>query len=156
MYFSIGGHPAFNCPLFKGEAFEDYDIVFSEKENVGTHIITEEGLVSDKMAPFLSESSTIPLDYDIFRKYQTLVFSKMKSSTVTLRSHKTGLGVTVDFSGFSYFGIWTPPDAPFICLEPWQGVDDSPVAVGDLRDKTGTVRLAAGEEYTCGFTISIN
>jgi len=154
MYFSIGGHPAFNCPIFQDETFEDYEIVFNENETAGTHIITEEGLVSDEMVPFFNNSNQIPLNHELFRKYQTLVFSNLKSTSVTLRSRKTGAGVTLDFTGFPYFGVWQPPGASFVCLEPWQGVDDSPVSAGNLRDKTGIVRLASKSEHTCGFTIT--
>src|SRR5690606_5678051 len=32
MYFSLGGHPAFKCPLFSDENYEDYCIKFNEKE----------------------------------------------------------------------------------------------------------------------------
>ena len=154
MYFSIGGHPAFNCPLFEGETLEDYEIIFNEKETAGTHIITE-GLVSDQLAPFLNESNLITLSNDLFSKYQTIVLSNLKSTIVTLRSRNNGKGVTMDFSGFPYFGIWAPPGAPFVCLEPWQGVDDSPVAEGNLREKTGTIRLPSGAEHSCSFTISL-
>src|SRR5699024_1105120 len=35
IYFSIGGHPAFMCPLLDGEKFEDYYFQFNQKENVG-------------------------------------------------------------------------------------------------------------------------
>jgi galactose mutarotase-like enzyme len=154
MYFSIGGHPAFNCPLFSGETFEDYEIIFDKKETAGTHIITE-GLVSDQLAPFFDESNLITLNHDLFNKYQTIVLSNLKSTIVTLRSRNSGKGVTMDFSGFPYFGIWAPPGAPFVCLEPWQGVDDSPVTEGNLREKTGTIKLPPEAEHTCNFTISL-
>ena len=32
MPFCIGGHPGFNIPIQSDEVFEDYDIVFEEKE----------------------------------------------------------------------------------------------------------------------------
>jgi len=162
MYFSIGGHPAFNCPLIQsesedgvlGETLEDYEIVFSENETAGTHIITKEGLASNEMAPFFDNSSQIPLSHELFDKYQTLVFSNLKSRVVTLRSRRTGAGVTMDFTGFPYFGIWQPPGAPFVCLEPWQGIDDLPVSTGNLAEKTGIIRLAPESEHTCSFTLT--
>lgn len=153
MYFSIGGHPAFNCPLFHGETFEDYEIVFNENETAGTHII-EEGLVLDKTVPFFNHSNQISLNHALFRKYQTLVFSNLKSTSVALRSRKTGTGVTLDFAGFPYFGIWQPPGAPFVCLEPWQGIDDSSVSTENLCDKKGIMKLDSKSEQTCGFTIT--
>ena len=45
IYFSIGGHPAFMCPLFKDEKFEDYYFEFNKKENTsikkGLQIFTD-------------------------------------------------------------------------------------------------------------------
>jgi len=158
MNFAIGGHPAFNCPLFEGEAFEDYEIIFNKKETIGTNIIDldDGGSVSDALEPFLVDSDRFTLDYGLMRKYETLVFSSLKSNVATLRSRKTGAGVTVDFSGFEYFGVWTPPGAPFICLEPWQGIDAKPFVKGQLRDKTGYVELAPNSEHSCCFTITPN
>ena len=154
MYFSIGGHPAFNCPLFADETFEDYEIIFNEKETAGTHIVTEEGLVLDDTASFFDESNVIPLNYDLFRKYETLIFSNLKSTKAVLRSRKTGTEVAMDFSGFPYYGIWTPPGAPFICLEPWCGVNDSPTTTGNLHEKTGIIKLPVKSEHSCEFVVS--
>jgi len=154
MFFSIGGHPAFNCPLDRGGVFEDYEIIFNEKETAGNHIINEDGLVSDDAAPFFNDDNKIPLEYGLFDKYQTLVFSSLKSTTATLRSRRTGAGVVMDFAGFPYFAVWTIPGAPYVCLEPWCGVDDSPASTGVLSDKTGIIKLSADSEHNCGFTIT--
>jgi len=158
MYFSIGGHPAFNCPLIQGETrienLEDYEIVFNENETAGIHLITNEGLTTDETTPFFNNSNQIPLNKELFEKYQTLVFSNLKSTAATLRSRRTGAGVTLGFSGFPYFGIWQPPGAPFVCLEPWQGIDDSPASTGNLRDKKGIMSLASKAEHSCVFTLT--
>ena len=34
MPFQIGGHPGFHCPLYKEESYEDYELVFEQKENL--------------------------------------------------------------------------------------------------------------------------
>ena len=154
MYFSIGGHPALNCPLFPGEIFEDYKIVFNENETTGTHIITKDGLRLDETIPFFNNSSQILLSHELFQKYQTLVFSNLKSTSATLKSCKTGAGVTLEFTGFPYFAVWQPPGAPFVCFEPWQGIEDSPDSGENLCDKKGIIRLASGSEHTCGYSIT--
>ena len=154
MYFSIGGHPAFNCPLLHEENFEDYELVFNENETIGTHIVTEEGFVLDEMVPIFNDSNRISLGHELFQKYQTLVFSNLKSTEVSIKSRKTGAGVTMDFTGFPYFGVWQPPGAPFVCLEPWQGIEDSPNSSENLCNKKGIIRLGSKSEYQCGFTIT--
>ena len=154
MFFSVGGHPALNCPLDPGEAFEDYEIVFDKKETAGVHVIDENGLVSRCTAPFLNKSNKIPLDYALFAKHGTLVFSDLKSTAATLRSRKTGAGIKMNFAGFPYFAVWTKPGAPFVCLEPWCGVDDAPESTGKLSDKTGIVKLSGDSDYTRAFSIA--
>ena len=32
MPFFVGGHPAFRCPLFEGEDYTDYKLVFEKPE----------------------------------------------------------------------------------------------------------------------------
>jgi len=154
MFFSIGGHPAFNCPLFPDEYFDDYEIVFNLLESAGNHIVDQDGFVSDETTPFFNNSDTLSLNYDLFQKHETLVFSGLNSSVATLRSRKTGAGIIMDFSDFPIFAIWTKPGAPFICMEPCQGINDAPEFTGDLCDKRGIVKLAPGADYNRGYSIS--
>jgi len=154
MFFSFGGHPAFNCPLIPDESFEDYEIVFDCPETVGTQIVDGDGLVSDEAEPFLNNTNTISLNHDLFTRYQTLVFTGLKSNTATMRSRKTGAGVVMDFSGFPIFSVWTKPGAPFLCLEPCQGINDAPDFTGDLCDKKEIVKLAAAQSFESSYSIT--
>ena len=154
MFFSIGGHPAFRCPLDQDEKFKEYEILLNKKETAGNHIISESGFVLDDTAQFFNNTNQIPLNYELFNRFETVVFSNLKSTKATLRSYKTGAGAEMDFTGFPYFAIWTKPGAPFVCLEPWCGVDDSPKSSGVLREKTGIIKLSSKSNYTCGFSIT--
>ena len=155
IFFSMGGHQAFNCPLISGEAFEDYEIVLNEKEIQGTRLLDQDGMITSKTRPFFNDSNTIALDYEHYRKLGTLIFKNLNSNTATLRSKKSEVGVTMDFTGAQYFAVWTKPNAPFICLEPWQGVCDSSFYNGNFRGKTGTVQLAPNATHTCEFSITL-
>ena len=59
MYFSIGGHPAFNCPLKEGEKQEDYQLVFDTEGPLTSSILNEEGalLSTDKSLKSFREMS---------------------------------------------------------------------------------------------------
>lgn len=123
MPFAVGGHPAFNVPLFEGEAFEDYEIVFSEAENADCPSVNlQTGLISfQKRNPMLENASVIPLKHSLFDS-DALVFDNLKSRCVKVCSSKTGKGVEVDFSQFTYLGIWSQVgEAPFVAIEPWTG-----------------------------------
>ena len=64
----------------------------------------------------------------------------------------------VDFAGFPDLGIWSFPEkpAPFICIEPWFGVDSTAGVESDrdMRTKSGIVTLPAGRQFECMFSIT--
>jgi len=48
MYFSVGGHPAFKCPVFENEVYSDYQLVFETEETSQTHLLNlQSGLVTN-------------------------------------------------------------------------------------------------------------
>jgi galactose mutarotase-like enzyme len=52
-------------------------------------------------------------------------------------------------------GIWTKKDAPFICIEPWNGYADSDNSNGNLYEKAGIIILDSEQIYTAEFSITI-
>ena len=154
IYFSIGGHPAFNCPLNPGENFEDYEIILDKEETQGTRLLNQDGIICNKTMPFFNHTKVIPMDYEHYQKLGTLIFKNLNSNTATLKSKKTGIGVTLGFPNFQYFAVWTKQNAPFICLEPWQGICDSSFYSGNFNGKTGTIELSPNTTHSCEFTIT--
>ena len=63
MPFCIGGHPGFNIPIQSDEVFEDYDIVFEEKEEQKCPTLDMESCLIDfeKTNFELDDTDTIPL-----------------------------------------------------------------------------------------------
>ena len=53
------------------------------------------------------------------------------------------IGVRVAFPDFPHLGLWSDADAPFLCIEPWQGMDDR-VDQEPFDHKFGIVHLAPG------------
>ena len=64
MPFFIGGHPAFACPLEKGERFEDYHLIFPEKETCAPSAPLSNGLqdMNDR-TPLLDNTDDLKLSY---------------------------------------------------------------------------------------------
>lgn len=154
MYYSLGGHPAFNCPLLSGEKLEDYLIEFPEKEKDSTWMITPEGLIGEKGELVLDETKEIPLHAHLFDR-DALIFKQLKSREVSLSHRQRGPVVKLEFEDFDYLGIWAKPGAPFVCLEPWLGIADSADHSGLLAEKEGIRMLAPGETETKTFRIWI-
>jgi galactose mutarotase-like enzyme len=49
--------------------------------------------------------------------------------------------------------VWTPPgkNAPYVCLEPWQGCPAYSDESGRFEDKPYHVEVAPGQTYTCAY-----
>lgn len=154
--FSIGGHPAFCCPIAENEKFEDYYIEF-EKNEIQKFISQPNGLISFEENLILDNENKLKLDKNVFRDIDTYIFNNLNSKAVTLKSNKSNKSVTVHFENFPYFGIWTKPDdAPFICLEPWHGVNDTVDSNGEFKDKLGVIKLDKGKTFSCSYEIEVN
>jgi galactose mutarotase-like enzyme len=113
MYFALGSHEAYLCP----EGVEDYDVIFERKETLKS-VQVEKGIMSRKTETVLFESDTLPL-YNKYFEIDALVLTDLKSRFVTLRNRKNGKSVSVSFPDCNYLLIWTIPEAPYVCLEPW-------------------------------------
>ncbi|RMG69393.1 MAG: aldose 1-epimerase family protein [Bacteroidetes bacterium] len=153
MPFSIGAHPGFRLPLEPDTQIEGYAIVFDQRETAETHLI-EDGLFDGRTAPCLEESDRIPWRTDLFDA-DALVFHHLRSREVALVSPSGQARVTVTLEGFPYLGIWAKPGAPYVCLEPWQGLADYTSASGDLRDKAGIMLLTPGTTHVASYDIRL-
>ena len=136
MPFCIGAHPAFACPA-EGWSFDDYRLVFQEKETVCSPVLDTKTRLFRKDGGVwrLKNSSEYPLSYPLFDN-DVLYFRGIASKSVSLLNHADN-GVRLTWEGFNSLGVWTPAgmNAPFVCLEPWCGCDDFEDGSGDFRDK---------------------
>ena len=147
MPFCIGGHTAIRCPLQAGERFEDYELLFEEPEHADSHLLSPEGIIlHDGRRAMLNESTVLPLDYETFRELDTVIFSMLRSGTVSLLHRETGRGVCLDFHEFPMVAFWTKPEAPYLCLEPWQGCAAWDNESGRFEDKPFCESLEPGRE----------
>lgn len=156
--FCIGAHTAFRCPLFSGEAFEDYQLVFDHAETASSIMQTPDGTLShDGRLPVLSQSNTIPLSYRIFDQYDTLTFDGLRSKGVSLVYKIAGHGVHMEFSNFPMIAFWTKPHAfaPYICLEPWHGCAAYNNESGMFEDKPHCIVLEPREIKKLRYTVWI-
>lgn len=144
MYFSIGGHPAFKVPLVYNTRYEDYYIALEKTEEAPRWTL-KNGLI-DKPEPFLQYQERINLTHELFYN-DALVFKHLAPGTLTLKSDKTTHGIRMNTAAFPYLGIWAQKDAPFVCIEPWQGLADSTSHNQQLEEKEGIVDLAAEHRW---------
>ena len=146
--FSIGAHPAFAIT----HHFENYSLQFNKEDSFETHHLENERF-NGKTTFVTSENNAVSLNYALFEK-DALVFKQLKSNEVVLKHLDKNI-LKVNYDHFSYLGIWTKQNAPFICLEPWCGLADSIDHNGNLEDKEGINHLPAGEDFLRAIRIEI-
>ena len=147
--FSIGSHEAYATP----GGIQDYEIVFDEVENL-RHSLLIGSLTSHDTVTIAEKTRILPLTYDYFQA-DALVFRTIKSRGVTLRTRKNNRTIRVDFPDCPFLLLWTRPNAPYICIEPWcNGPDfiDAPAAI-DL--KPGFTRVEKGQTVKKHHAITI-
>lgn len=154
LLFSIGAHPAFRCPLLPEEKFEDYEFVFDHPVTVERHLL-EGGLLNGQTEPLLRNEDTLPLSYPLFAQ-DALVLKHFDFTHLTLRSRRSGRAVRLRFDGFPFLGLWTKGEgAPFVCIEPWQGIASSTTDSGELADKEGILSLGPGQQFLTSYSITV-
>ncbi len=155
--FSLGGHPGFNLPLEEGIEFEDHYLEFENKCKVKKLTLSPTCFYTGENEAFtLKGSKIIPLKHSMFNK--DAIFLSGMDKTITLKSDKTERFVKVKFPEMTHVGFWHTPytKAPFVCIEPWNGVPGLDGIIEDFSDKTEFTHLSSGETYVNFFDIEVN
>ena len=147
MPFSIGAHPAFAIE----DSFSDYSLQFNEAEEFVSYELENEQF-NNSFRKINSENGQINLNYSLFEK-DALVFKHLKSNELILLNKNKPV-LSVQFEGFPYLGIWSKPNAPFLCIEPWCGLADNVNHNGNIFEKEGIQLL--GNEFNFQRKIVIN
>lgn len=156
IYFSIGGHPAFKCPVYKNENYTDYSLFFELEETAQTYLLNmDNGLVTNQTKPAFDTKNSIQLKQDLFNE-DALIFKDLKSRKVALVSKTHGEILNVTYNDFNYLGIWAKPNAPYVCIEPWLGIADAENTSQKLTEKEGIIKLPINETFNATYSIQIH
>ncbi len=139
MCFGIGAHPAFNCET--GDR-----IVFEKPENAYCERIGTDSLLNGEKDLILDGSDTIIIEKNTFDK-DVMIFSKLNSEYATLKM-QNGREIKFSFYDAPFFSVWAKPDAPFVCLEPWYGINDSHEKADSFFAKRANVTLDSGKSFS--------
>ena len=131
MYFSIGAHPAFNCKI--GDVIE-----FEQSETLETERIDSDNLLIPEKFPVIENSREIVITEDVFKK-DALILSGIKSKKLTIKGENE---VEFTFGDCPVLGIWAKPGAPYVCVEPWYGINDDRDIKDDISKKREIQRLS--------------
>lgn len=153
MYFSLGAHPGFAIDTKNGLSYNDYEIAFSNDDELQIHPLAD-NLISNQTQTIDLENKVLPLSYELFSK-DALVMTNMRSKELILRNNKNDQKLVFTFSNFPYFGVWAAKNADFVCLEPWQGIADLENHNQQLTEKFGILRLEKGGDWTANWAVEI-
>ena len=149
MYFSIGCHEGYSVP----EGVEEYEVAFPQKETLFSYNLDGSYLDITKQL-ILDNDNVIKLKKEYF-EVDTLVFKDIKSRSAILRKRDGSVAVRVEFDGFSGFMLWQEIGAPFICMEPWNGLPDRTYTDKNFKTKEGIEEVAPNSTYIRTHSIEI-
>ncbi|MGM0217160.1 aldose 1-epimerase family protein [Enterococcus sp. AZ126] len=154
MYFSIGGHPAFNVPLEPELTFDDYYLSFSPKKSRTQ--IPLVGPLADFEHKTLGQTNTsLAIRRELF-KDDAIIFETKGVNAFTIETDEGPHSISLSYTDMPYVGIWSPypQEAPFVCIEPWCGIADEVHATGNLVDKKGINKLTAADIFKTHYTLT--
>ena len=153
MYFSVGGHPAFNVPINSNLQYTDYYLQFNNDEVLNRYVL-HNGLTGDDTEQIILKNKTLQLHPSLFYA-DAIVLKHIKSNTIKLFSDKNKHGLLFEFNSFPYFGVWASKDASFVCLEPWCGIADNIHHDHELIAKDGINKLATNESWQRTWSVEL-
>jgi galactose mutarotase-like enzyme len=142
IYYQSGWHPGFATPFVKGQGSKaDCRLILPAGEITKYH--------NNEHCRLTGETSKVktgkPLAWTEQELEATLMFEidNPAQRSVTLEDPASKISVRVDFPEFPHLGFWSEPGFDFICIEPWQGMDDREEQE-PFDKKVGIVRLEPG------------
>jgi len=138
---SFGYHPAFRWPLPFGRARADHFIEFATDEPSPVRRLDTAGLLAPERYPTPVVQRRLALTDALFQD-DALIFDDLRSRSVMYGAND-GPRIRVSFPDAPYLGVWTKPQANFICIEPWHGVADPQGYSGNFSAKPGVFMVAA-------------
>lgn len=155
MYFSIGGHPGFYCPLDPTKEQSDYYFAFDTDKVIQYLQVDENAYVSRKLHKLTTDHGILPIATHMF-DYDALIIEDNQCHKVSLLDPSKKPYLSVSFHA-PLFGLWSPAkkNAPFVCIEPWYGRSDACDFNGNLEEREYGNSLEAGQIFTSDYTIEI-
>lgn len=158
MYYSIGGHPAFNCPINPGESRNDYMVKMNRSDLNYSLIIQKTREVDYKNPKNLQlEDGYIHITDELFQK-DALIFDDYQIESASLCTPDKKPYITLNCKGFPSFGLWSKPmsDAGYVCLEPWIGRCSNEGFEGELPEKYLIQHLEENAATLHSYTITVH
>ena len=160
MYFTIGGHPAFRVPVLENTVQTDYKLLFEKPEGLEYKLICPGEGTADPSRTYtlslekLGEYYGCDIGAHMFDQ-DALIFDEGQVQWAALGYPDGKPYVSLECRGFTNFGIWSVPGAPFVCLEPWMGRCDDYGFSGEISQKPGILKLDPSDTFQKSYEIRV-
>ena len=157
LYYEVGGHDAYALCLCPDERITDYFVEFEGTEALHPVLTDENVFLSQDHGELPLQNGCLPITRHTF-KDDAMILDDLPVRRASIGCVKNSKRVTMDFSDFPYFALWSPYkefDVPFVCLEPWSTLPDGGYLDYALEHKVGVRVLRPGVEETLAYAVTI-
>ncbi len=158
LFFSVGGHPSFSCPLYDNEEFSDYYI---EAEGLSRtralEICGDDPINRNKVNSFFAKEDKIPLSYSLLDD-KVILLEEIEAKELTLKSNNHTKSMRITFEDFRNIALWTfgSKQARYICIEPWNGIPAIEKESGKIEEKPYIISLKPAEKQIFSFSVDFS
>ncbi len=155
LYFSIGAHPAFNCPLEPNQNRNEYQLVFDKKISPAAHINNAQKLDAGQTIQVFSRPGIIDISDTLFRKKAFTIAPNPFTEVNLIHQPTQKKYWRISLKDIPELKIWSRGKSPFICIEPLNGSVDKADHNKELTQKAGIIKLPPKETFKSSFKIEI-
>ena len=114
----------------------------------------EDSLFNIEKKKRLLTKNILHLTENIFED-DVLILKNTNSKKVYLKNKNGSFTLGFKFEGFKHLAFWSKPNAPYICLEPWNGLPDYKDCTENLEEKADIESIEVKETYTRNIEIEV-
>ncbi len=155
MYFQIGGHPGFNLPAYNPKDELHGYLTFNERERLISADVLPGGYVNGREFDVELPDGRLPLTNTTF-ECDTILDCTGRITRATLHDKNMAPYLTLRFHT-PVLALWIPcgGNAPFLCIEPWDGCCDRRDYIHEFSGRDFMNALAPGETFESGFEVIV-
>lgn len=152
--FSFGAHPGFNLPL-AADGFGDARLQFADDRALCRIEITESGLLGEQRTPYPLTDGALPLSPDPAGDCGIFFCLSPAQRALTLTAPTLPCDIRMEFADFPVLGLWHAEGAPYLCIEPWQGLPAPDGIPTELSQKPQLVWLPPHASHSMTLRLSL-
>jgi galactose mutarotase-like enzyme len=151
MPYMLGLHPGFRWPRDPSHQREGHFLEFDTPGPLA-YEIGRNGFRGEHPRSVSLTGQRLPLS-DRLLDGGAAIFPDLPGRRVRFCDPTREAGIELAFQGFAHLALWTRPDAPFLCIEPWQALPHAELATPDLSHAP-VLRRGETADHTMSITVT--